>query len=55
MSERKLPSGWLHIRLSPECWAQLPPNFPRGVPVPDEYIFHPAYNRARINDYWKAP
>lgn len=49
---RILPSGWLHIRLSPECWAQLPPGFV-GTIVPDEYIFHPGWNRERINKYWE--
>jgi hypothetical protein len=45
-----LATGWLHIRLSNECWAQVPQNW--NGPIPDEYIFHADANRKRINDYW---
>ena len=52
MSERRLESGYLYIRLSSMCFAQLPPGF-CGDTVPDEFIFQPEWNRERINAYWR--
>ena len=46
-----LPSGWLHIRLSGECWAQVPPGW--ADHIPDEYIFNPAWTRNRVNEWWR--
>ena len=48
---RRLSSGWFHLRLSSECWAQFLPT-QRG-PIADEFIFHPSWNRQRINDWWQ--
>ena len=48
----KLPTGWFHIRWSAEKWAQVPPHF-SGLTIPDEYIFHPAWNRQSINEWWR--
>ena len=47
---KKLSSGWLHIRVSSECWAQIP--WSHTGPIPDEYIFQPSWNRDRINQFW---
>jgi len=49
---RKLNSGWFHIKMNNECWAQIPPGFIAPI-IPDEYIFHPEWNRDRINTAWK--
>lgn len=53
MSEQRLSSGYTLIRLSDECFAQIPPCFV-GDTIPDEYIFHPEWNRDTINEYWKG-
>ncbi len=44
-----LPSGWILIRFSHQCWAQVPPGW-KGH-IPDEYIFDPDSNRERINEW----
>lgn len=44
-----LLSGWTLIRFSKECFAQVPPGW-KGE-IPDEYIFHPEWNRDLINEW----
>ena len=44
-----LSSGWTLIRFSKECFAQVPTGW-KGE-IPDEYIFHPDWNRDRINGW----
>ena len=51
--ERVLPTGYLFIRLSRNCFAQIPPGF-AGETIPDEYIFQPEWTREKINYYWKT-
>ena len=48
MYVKTLESGFVHIRVSPQCWAQVPPGW--VGPIPDEYIFWPAWNRERMNE-----
>lgn len=48
-----LSSGYLRISFSQHCWAQFPKDF-RGLSIPDDYIFQPDHNRARINKWWRA-
>ena len=45
-------SGWTLIRFSRECFAQIPTGW-KGK-IPDEYIFHPEWNRDRINEWMEA-
>ncbi len=45
---KTLPSGWILIRFSPQCWAQIPTGWVGHIP--DEYIFDPEWNRDRINE-----
>ncbi len=51
MSEQ-LVNGYIHVRLGPQCFAQIPQWF-QGETVPDEYIFDPAWNREEINRWWQ--
>jgi hypothetical protein len=50
-TQTRLSSGWLHVRFTQECFAQIPPGFD-GEEIPDEFIFHADGNRKRINDWW---
>ena len=50
--DKTLPSSWRRIQLSETCWAQLPPSW-IGEIIPDEFIFNPAWNRDKINLWWK--
>lgn len=52
VEDKVLPSGYRFIRLHRERFAQLPPGF-IGEIVPDEFIFHPEWNREAINAYWR--
>lgn len=44
-----LPSGWILIKFSNECFAQVPDGL-KGI-IADEYIFNPEWNRERINNW----
>jgi len=46
---QRLSSGWTLIRFSKECFAQVPTGW-KGE-IPDCYIFHPDWNRDRINEW----
>jgi hypothetical protein len=49
---KQLDSGWILIRFSRECFAQVPPKWIGKIP--DEYIFYPEWNRERINEWASA-
>ena len=46
--KKYLDSGYILIWYSKECFAQIPTGW-KGK-IPDEYIFHPEWNRERINE-----
>lgn len=50
MTVHKLCTGWLHVRF-PGGFAQVPPAF-NEEQIPDEHIFHPEWNRDRVNLWW---
>ena len=50
MEIKNLDSGWILLKINKECWAQIPKEW--VGPIPDEYIFHPDWNRERINEAW---
>ena len=45
----ELSSGWILIKFSQECFAQIPKGWIGEIP--DEYIFNPEWNRDRINKW----
>lgn len=50
---KRLDSGWLHIRINGEVWAQIPPGFV-GEEIPDEYIFQPTCEkREQLSEFWR--
>ncbi len=46
---KHLPSGWILIKFSNECFAQIADKG-KGI-IADEYIFNPEWNRERINNW----
>ena len=56
MEQKLLESGWTLVRIEGTSfnggWAQIPPGF-NGDVIPDDYIFHPDWNRDRVNAAWK--
>jgi len=50
MQIKKLDSGWILVKKNSEVWAQVPPGW-KGE-IPDEYIFHPEWNRDEVNRIW---
>jgi len=50
---KRLDSGWLHIRLNNEVWAQVPPGFSEPE-IPNEYIFQPTREKKeRLSKFWQ--
>lgn len=49
----RLASGFVLVRWSAECWAQIPAGFD-GEVIPDEYIFAPLWNSERVNAWWRS-
>jgi len=39
------------VRWGRERWAQIPRGF-SGDHIPDEFIFHPEWNRELVNGWW---
>ena len=51
---KRLDSGWKHIRISKEIWAQVPPDFLEEE-IPGAYVFQPTPGKIeRLNKLWQC-
>ncbi len=48
---RLLPSGYLHVWFSPECFAQFPPGLLADT-LPRSVVFHAEWNYHRVYRWW---